>query len=132
MKAEVVDMNEVDFMADVMELTFDGSARSLICRVLEKDGLKCDNEDQVVDFVQYYKAEKSNPSQPRTNNFECLYELIRWDYVTTAKLRQLSSMVSDKSKAIFDATMKRLELNDPTNKGKSWFKLSLAKPRKYN
>ena len=43
--AAEVDMNAVDFMAELIEFDYQNDPSTPVAQILKKDGLKCENED---------------------------------------------------------------------------------------
>ncbi len=77
-----LDMNSVDFMSEALVM----DPQAVISQILTSDQLVCSSEDQVVDFVKEYLKENGMVAQGYAAH---MLALIRYDYVSTAKLIDL-------------------------------------------
>ena len=64
----------------------------------------------MVKFVVSYLQEK----KVSATECEALFYQIRWDYVSTATIMELSAMYGMSSPSVFSAMQKRLARDDPT------------------
>ena len=95
-------MCSVDFISEAIALEPD-----LINELLQRDDLRCTDEDQVVDFLKLYLVENEKKVAPHVATR--LLETVRFDHVSTEKIIELSMDRSlQKQQTVIKAMCKRL------------------------
>ena len=107
----MLDMNSIDFASETL-----GMEGHKVLQILSSDALQCKDEDQVVDFVKMWLTENRAWEAPADAGVVmAFYDVIRYDFVSTGKLIELTCDPKMNNERVARAMCKRLAEKDSTD-----------------